>query len=164
MQSTHIIESLINAPAGSELDDALKQRAEILRLSQASHDAVIAPKEPGGISYQERAALAKRMALLNGHEALADHYQSCLDSSGGNGSMQTLSDPTAQLDADQRLTAIVRYTDLVTKHPREATRADIESLKEAGISEPDIVRVTELIAFVNYQLRVVAGIELLRSL
>ncbi|VVN98428.1 hypothetical protein PS706_03211 [Pseudomonas fluorescens] len=56
--------------------------------------------------------------------------------------------------------AIIRFTDLVTQKPREATKQDIDTLKAAGISEPDIVRLTEVLAFVNYQLRVVAGFKI----
>ncbi|MNV44146.1 hypothetical protein D3C71_1358950 [compost metagenome] len=55
---------------------------------------------------------------------------------------------------------IIRFTDLVTRKPREATKQDIDALKAVGISEPDIVRLTEVLAFVNYQLRVVAGFKL----
>jgi uncharacterized protein YciW len=47
--------------------------------------------------------------------------------------------------------------------PREATRQDIEALKVVGLSEADIVRLSELAAFVNYQLRVVAGLKLLKE-
>ena len=42
--------------------------------------------------------------------------------------------------------------------------ADISALKDAGISEDDIVRLSELTAFVNYQARVSRGLRLLAGL
>ena len=41
---------------------------------------------------------------------------------------------------------------------------DIAALKAAGVGEADIVRLSELAAFVNYQLRVVAGLKLLKEI
>jgi len=59
--------------------------------------------------------------------------------------------------------AMARHADLLTLSPREATRQDIAALKAAGVSEADIVRLSELTAFVNYQLRVLAGLRLLKE-
>jgi uncharacterized protein YciW len=56
--------------------------------------------------------------------------------------------------------ALARHADLLMLEPRKATRQDVETLKTAGVSEADIVRLSELAAFVNYQLRVVAGVKL----
>ena len=58
---------------------------------------------------------------------------------------------------------MARHADLLTISPREASRGDIEALKAAGVAEPDIVRLAELAAFVNYQLRVVAGLKVLKE-
>jgi uncharacterized protein YciW len=55
----------------------------------------------------------------------------------------------------------MRHVDLVTQSPKSATRGHIDALRDAGVAEADIVRLAELIAFVNYQLRVVAGLRLL---
>ncbi len=57
--------------------------------------------------------------------------------------------------------AILRHIDLVTVDPKQAAEADIAALKSAGILEPDIVRLSELIAFVGYQVRVVKGLRLM---
>ena len=64
--------------------------------------------------------------------------------------------------ADQtRIAAILAHSDLLTLRPRDATRGDIEALKAAGVEEPDIVRLAELAAFVNYQARVIRGLQAL---
>ncbi|WP_425351134.1 CMD domain-containing protein [Rhizobium anhuiense] len=163
MQPINIIERIVNAPTGSALAEAMQQRAEILRLSQASHDAVVVPKEPGDLSHGERAALAERITKLNGADELAEHYRACLENAGADETLLAIADPARDVDAGVRMNAIVRFTDLVTVRPREATRSDLEALKTVGMSDADIVRLTELLAFVNYQLRVVAGFKLAGS-
>lgn len=160
MDPTNIIERLVAAPPGSDLEEAMQARAEILRLSQASHDAVVTPADPGGFSHAERAALAERMARHNSDPELAAHYRERLESAGANGTLVEIASLASNPALDNRLAAVVQFTDLVTLCPRDARRSDIDGLKLAGISEPDIVRLTELLAFVNYQVRVIAGFKL----
>lgn len=46
-------------------------------------------------------------------------------------------------------------------NPKNASSKDIEALVNAGVPEDDIVRLSELNAFVSYQIRVVAGLRLM---
>lgn len=160
MESTNIIERLVAAPPGSDLEEAMQERAEILRLSQASHDAVVTPKDPGGFSHALRAALAERIARHNQDSALAAHYRERLEAAGATDGLRSVASIGPIPADDARLAAAVDFADLVTLRPRDAQRSDIDALKAAGISEPDIVRLTELLAFVNYQVRVIAGFKL----
>lgn len=150
-----VIETIAEVGAHPSLAPIVAGRAELMRASQANCDAVLAPREPGGVSHKLRLALACRIARLNGDARLAAHYQADL---GG-----ALADPGAPPPADPREAAMLRHVDLVTRVPREATRRDIDALREAGIAEADIVRLSQVIAFVNYQLRVIAGLRLLEA-
>ncbi|MBR0752831.1 hypothetical protein JQ604_11605 [Bradyrhizobium jicamae] len=156
-----LIETFAAVPATSRLGQALQARAEIFRLSEAAHDAVIVPRDPGGLSHALRAALAARMCRLLGDAALVGHYESYLAHSNDL-DVATLAHPGGS-SGDVRHDAMARHTDLLTLAPRKATRGDITALKEAGISEADIVRLSELAAFVNYQQRVIAGVRLLKQ-
>ncbi|MCJ9720230.1 hypothetical protein MOV66_22655 [Agrobacterium sp. SHOUNA12C] len=155
----NIIETLVSAKPGSALADAMAKRAEILRLSQAAHDAVLLPRDPGGLSHGLRASLAARMARHNGNEALAAHYHTLVDRAGESDTVQ-LATPGTNV-ADLRIAEIVRHADMLTVAPREATRANIESLRAIGVTDADVVRLSELAAFVNYQVRVIAGMVLI---
>ena len=156
---TSLIETLAGVTPGSKLAEALAVRAEVMRLSEAAHDAVLLPRDPGGLSHALRAALAARMARHAGDDALAAHYDAYLAHTGDT-DVAALAQPGGSL-GDRLHDAVARHADRLTLAPREATRADIGALKAAGLSEPDIVRLAELAAFVNYQLRVVAGLRLL---
>ncbi len=124
--------------------EAVAMRANLMAASQANYDAVLTPADPGGLSYRDRQAIAGRICRLNNESRLAAHY-------GGAG-----------LDGgDPRMAAMLRHVDLVTCSPKDATRADIVALQRAGVADADIVRLSQLIAFVNYQVRVVAGLRLM---
>ena len=158
---TTLIETMAGVPEASRLGEALRSRAEILRLSEAAHDAVLIPREPGGLSHGLRAALAARMSRHVGDAALTAHYESYLAHSSDL-EVTALAEPGAA-SGDPLNDAMARHADLLTLAPRKATRQDIETLKAAGVNEADIVRLSELAAFANYQLRVVAGLKLLKE-
>lgn len=159
---TTLIETLAGVVPTSPLGQALKVRAEILRLSEAAHDAVLVPRDHGGLSHGLRAALAARMCRHAGDAALTEHYDSYLAHSADL-DVTVLAHPDG-VSGDQRADAMARHADLLTLAPRKAARQDIETLKAAGVAEADIVRLSELAAFVNYQVRVVAGLKLLKDL
>lgn len=163
MSASNLIETL--SGASPALAGILAEREEIMRLSQASHDAVLLPRAPGGIGHAERAALAARMARWNRDEALEAHYRALLKKAGESQALLAVATGVAAAEAsqDRRLRAIIRHVDILTLAPRGATKADIGALVEAGVAEPDIVRLAELAAFVNYQVRVIAGLRLLEA-
>ncbi len=140
---TGLIESMVPSPRAAA---AMAQRAQLMAASEANARAVLSPQDPGGLSQAARLAFAARIAALNGDEALAAHYRA------------TAGEPCAQ---DARFIAMQRHVDLVTTAPREATRDDIAALQQAGVADADIVRLSQLIAFVNYQVRLIAGLRLI---
>ena len=155
---------IIRAAGISENDptlEVLSQRSDLLELSEHAHNACLTPRDPGGITLEERAALASRMCVLNGESVLFEHYASMLPSGHA---LLSISEGGSNIGGNDRLHALIRHVDLVTNHPKDALSEDIENLKEVGVAEPDIVRLSELIAFVNYQIRVVQGIRLIGRL
>lgn len=149
----------------SHLATLLQGRADIFALTQITQDAALNPQTAGGISPTERVALACRIAQLNNVSELAAQYQQTYPQivSVDAALFQRLADPaqTSTDFDDVRLAALIRHVDLVTQTPKDASRADIQALRDAGLTEADIVRLSEIIAFVNYQLRLVAGLQLL---
>ena len=157
--------SIIIRAAGISEDDptleVLSQRSDLLELSEHAHNACLTPRDPGGITLEERATLASRMCVLNGESVLSEHYASMLPSGHA---LLSISQGGGNIGDNDRLHALIRHVDLVTNQPKDAVSEDIENLKEVGVAGPDIVRLSELIAFVNYQIRVVQGIRLIGRL
>ena len=101
------------------------------------------------------------MAGWNGDPALVAHYQELLARAGETPALAAVAAGETSTTADPRFTAIVHHADLLTRRTRDARKEDIAALVAAGVPEPDIVRLAELAAFVNYQARVIAGLRLL---
>jgi len=142
--------------AASPLAGAVSLRSDILELTENSHEASLRPNQPGGLSHAERAGLACRIAKLNDDAVLARHYETLF----GVGS-QALADTGFDGGGDARMKAIIRHTDLVTMNPKDAKADDVSALRSAGLDDADIVRLSELIAFIAYQITVVAGLRLM---
>ena len=158
-----VMTRIVGIEPGSRLAEAVAARADVIQLTQSTHDAALNPADPGGLSHVERAALACRIARLNGERDFQDHFESLMERAGSLGATAQIAD----LDfhgGNERLKAIVRHVDLVAKNPKAATGNDIALLQAAGISDADIVRLSELVAFVSYQIRVAAGLRLMRGL
>ncbi|MGE0008425.1 MAG: CMD domain-containing protein [Parvibaculaceae bacterium] len=157
-----IVLELAGIVPGSPLAAVLAGRAGIFELTQKTHDAALTPAEPGGLSHALRAALACRIAGLNRDEAFARHFKALLERAGAGDEDRKVAE-LSFTGGDPRRRAVIRHTDLVAGEPRAATGGDIDALRKAGIAEPDIVRLSELVAFVSYQIRVVQGLRLMRE-
>lgn len=60
-----------------------------------------------------------------------------------------------------RLAAALEHTHLLVFHPRDASSAALQSLLEAGWSSSAIVTLSQLVAFLSFQIRTVAGLRTL---
>jgi uncharacterized protein YciW len=118
-------------------------RPDFVRYTQGSYDAMVVPAEPEGLTASERALAAHRAAELSNHPALAAHYATL---------------PTAPGPRDA---AILRHVALLATSPGSATKADIDALRDAGLSPKEIVTLSQIVAFVAFQVRVAAGLALL---
>jgi CMD domain protein len=61
----------------------------------------------------------------------------------------------------QRLAAMFEHTHLLVFHPRDAAPAELQALLDAGWSTTDIVTMSQVAAFLSFQIRVVAGLRVL---
>jgi uncharacterized protein YciW len=153
------IRETLDVQRGSSLDSLLAQRAAIMAMTQSNAEAVLTPKNPGGLSPGFRAALAVRIARGSGEERLASLYDRLRDT--GDDELEALAHGAPSKDADRRVQAMVAHLDLVTASPWQAGREAIAALVAAGVGEDDIVRLSQLAACISYQVRVVAGLRLL---
>lgn len=164
MELDSVVSRIAGITTRSPVTSALHERQEIFDLSENSHQAVLSPRDPGGLSHALRAALASRMATMNGDAALTAHYRALLqDGSQGTPELVRISDPAhaPSAEAGEWLSAVVRHVDLLTSSPQSVTKAEIDALQTQGVEDADIVRVTQLAGFVNYQVRFIAGLRLL---
>lgn len=156
-----LVEALLGIDPASPLGALRRQRPDILHHSQGAYRELVIPADPGGVSLAERAALARRVALIERHAALAAHYRDLLAARGTL--EEQLAAETFPAPDGGRLATLLRYADLVAQHPGRADQAGIDRLSALGLTPQDIVAVTQLVAFVPYQTRLLAGLRLLQE-
>ena len=119
-------------------------------MTQAAEDAVLRPVETGASRIAVRAALAARVAALHGEEAMAEHYRAGRRIRGpARSATRTTMEPAP---ASGNALSSTR-----SRQGRGVAAADIAALQAAEIADADIVRLAELVAFMAYQLRLIAG-------
>jgi CMD domain protein len=62
-----------------------------------------------------------------------------------------------------RLAAAFAHTHMLVFHPRDASPAHLQALLDAGWTTTDIVTLSQLVAFLSFQIRVVAGLRVLAA-
>lgn len=155
----------IDRAVGLLPEDALartrRQRPEFVTGAEACLQSVLAPQDDQGLTVDVRLALAHRIAALNNDGALQQNYQRQLAQYPLLAPLQALA--KGSHDLAEPLATLARHADVVTQYPALATEQHIRLLEQAGFNNGQIVAISELIAFVNFQTRVAAGLRLLRS-
>jgi uncharacterized protein YciW len=113
-------------------------------LSQLSYESLFQPDDSSRLSAHERLSVALRVAELNEVPGLALHYREKLASAA----------PAEGVSG--RLFEILRHTDLVTLYPVRTVSAALAKLSRYGLTESEIVTLSQIIAFVAYQARIIA--------
>lgn len=145
---------LAGVAPGTPIAAAVAGRANIFGMTQAAEDAVLRPREPGAWPHPLRAALAARIAALNGEPTMAEYF------AAEAGEHAALADP-AQRGTGPVLPVVLAFMDRVAADTRNVTAQDVAGLQAAGVADADIVRLAELNAFLAYQIRVIAGLRLM---
>jgi alkylhydroperoxidase domain protein len=147
-----VIDRILGIDAGSPLAAVRARRPEATAHTQGSYDALFVNDSATSVTPAERFAIAKHVAELHAAPRLIDHYAEQLRAAGGDRS-----------DPSERLRAMLAHADLLVIRPAAATPANLEALQHAGLTAPEIVTVSQVIAFTSFQVRVLAGLALLRG-
>ena len=161
--STTATADVMDQLAGLAPDSALallrRQRPDVVRHLQGSDEAIFDPRDDGGVTPTERAAAALRASVLLRDAALQKHYRARLDALDAG---QRLA-PSALGGSDRRWQAILAHVERVTGDPDSARREHIDGLLAVGLSPRAVLALSQLIAYVNFQSRVLAGLSMLRG-
>ena len=146
-----VIDRAAGLAPGDALHTARRFRAKVVEATQASHDALL--EQPvDGLSTADRLRVAAHACAIAGAASLAQHYEARL-----------AADPGRDASPAPALPAMLRFAAALTTDPRLGDRAALEPLRRAGLGDPAIVALAQLVAFVSYQLRVVAGLGAMRA-
>lgn len=137
-------------------------RPEVVRHTQGSYDSLLAPQTATGLTLVERAQVALRVAALTKSPALVAHYRQRLAELGvATETIAAIEESHSTAALDQRTVAILRHVDRLTRAPGEATPSNLHALQASGLSGQEIVTLSQLIAFLSFQVRVLPVVSLL---
>ncbi|WP_250905143.1 CMD domain protein [Nonomuraea sp. NEAU-A123] len=186
-----VIDHLAGIEPDSPLDHLRDQRPDAREHAQRGFDALLTPDVPGEVSLVERDAVAAFVTGLHRDPRTARFYADRLSelapdlldvvrreiaagSTTGpygaypaDGPLAVESDDGLRYRAQDpaalggRLTAAFEHAHLLVFRPREADPKDLRALADAGWSDTAIVTLSQLVAFLSFQIRVVAGLRLL---
>ncbi len=164
--ATDLLDALVPLPAGSTVHAVRRQRDKVVAATQGSYHSIFDPSLAGP-SLAERLLAAHSIARLTGSAALRAHYRERLLALPPLTPTQQAAldgQPPERLAGDDRLQAILRFTRILTERPVDGDRAALLKLPAAGLATPEVIALAQLIAFVAYQLRVLAGLQALAAL
>ena len=147
-----VMDTLAGLADDSSLAALRRQRPDVVKHLQGSDDAIFAPAHHGGLTRPEREAAALRVASLLRDAVLEEHYHRRLASLG---EMHPLNGVRGE--------CILAHVDRVTMDPADASKAGIDALLAVGLSPHAAVSLSQLIAYVNFQSRVLAGLRMLKG-
>ncbi|ORM55231.1 oxidoreductase [Pantoea conspicua] len=106
------------------------------------------------LTLYDRLSTALTVAQVAGVQRLCNHYSARLNPLPG---------PDSSRESNNRLTQITQYARQLAMQPELITASAISALDAVGLTEPDIVTLNQLIGFVSYQARVVAGLQAMQA-
>ena len=146
-----VIDHAAGLAPGDPLHAARRFRAKVVEASQASHDALLL-QPVDGLSTADRLRVAEHVCTLARATSLAQHYAERLADA-----------PDRDEASSPALNAMRQFAAALTTDPRLGDRTALDALRRAGLDDRAIVALAQLVAFLSYQLRVVAGLQALRA-
>ena len=113
-----------------------------------------------GASAELRRALDAAIAAAEGQGPYGSYPAGPLSSENTTGPRHRIA-PETRRELGPRLAAAFDHMHLLVFHPRDAAPAALQSLLDAGWSTTGLVTLSQIAAFLSFQIRVVAGLRVL---
>lgn len=114
---------------------------------------------PGPLSREEREMIAVIVSAANRCAYGAVHHSEALDIvENDSGALYKLIKEYSQKAETPRNKALLAYAAKITLDPKDITSDDISDLREAGLSDAEILRATLVAAYFNFSNRISLGL------
>jgi uncharacterized protein YciW len=154
-----VVDRLAGLQPGASTYALRHQREKVVAATQGSYDTLFDPTL-AGIGLDERLLVALYACRLSAAHDLAAHYRQRLETLQVDaGQLEIAAEGAPEQLPDGRLRAMLTYARALTQRPVEGDKQALHSLPAADISTPAVVALSQLIAFISYQVRLVAGLK-----
>lgn len=164
VETRDTIDAILAVEPGSAIAALRAAKPELAQQDQAYYLAIFepTPESAAEFSLRDRALVALRVASHTRSAAVADWYDALAASQGASDNeLAQVRDLTNAWSTSTTLGAAIRHADLLTTAPSAATAQDLRNLEAAGFSPAGILSLSQTIAFVSYQLRLIAALRAL---
>lgn len=155
-----VIDRAAGLVPGGAVQGVRQGRQKVARATQQSYELFFDPSGTG-ISCRERLLIAFYACQLSRADGLAQHYRDQVPDDAALCGRLEADVPDASVSP--RLAAMLVFTQTLICRPAEGDREAIRALRHAGLEDPDIVTLAQLIAFLSYQIRMVVGLRALQA-
>lgn len=158
-----LVDQLVGLTPGSQTFDVRHKRDKVAAATQGSYDALFDPALPG-LSLADRLLVALYATRITPSPLLAAHYRARAVEAGAAAADIAVAESGKPADAaNPQLAAVLEFTRKLIEKPVEGDEAALKTLPAAGISTPAVVTLSQLIAFLSYQTRLVAGLVAMKA-
>jgi uncharacterized protein YciW len=160
--TSDVIDTILGVVAGDPIARLRGEKPERATQLQAYYDAIFTPdaESTSALAPATRCLVAVRVASHTRSRAVADWYAAEAARHGAAADQIAIARESGRpWTGDPALAAAIRHAELLTTTPSRARQADLQALEEAGLTPAGIVSLSQVIAFVSYQLRLIAGLR-----
>lgn len=159
-----VIDRIIGGDPEGRIAALRNRKPELIEELQDYYRSIFEPSSESAAAFSlgDRALVAVRVASHTGSGAVADWYAGVAADAGVPPDLIARArDVGSAWDDGMTLGAAIGRADLVTLRPADTEASDIRLLKDAGLTPAGILSLSQTIAFVAYQLRLIAGLRAL---
>lgn len=165
ISSTPVLFQLLGIDSASPLAGLIERRPTISQEIEDYYQSLFNPEPSSAeaLPLTTRLLVAIRVATFTGSAGSVEYYTGLARANGVPEERIVEAADQAAVPSDPQVAAVLHHANLLTTEPRDATQADIAALKSAGLTPAGIVALSQTIAFITYQVRLVAGLRALGS-
>ncbi len=114
---------------------------------------------PGGLRREQRELIATVVSVLNDCAYCTRHHAEALNFYWKDEErLQKLLEDYRQVELSPKDRAIVEYAAQLTRSPSSVTEQDVQTLREAGFSDEEILQANLIVSYFNFVNRVALGL------
>lgn len=163
---TDTIDRLAGLEQGSPTFTTRHEREKVALATQACEDLLLGNQLDSALTQAERLVLAAEQARVSGVTVLEAEYRARAEALGDaiTPELHSILDQPGAQTGNARLDAMLHFVRTLALNPAQSDQAALLAIPAAGLSLNDTVLLAQLIGFVAYQARLLAGVKAMGEL
>ena len=163
---TDTIDRLAGLRADTPLFATRHERSKVALATQACEDLLLGDSLAGDLSQAERLVFAAEQARVSGIPALEAEYRARAIALGDavSPALRRILETAGSTTGNARLDAMLHFVRTLALNPAHSDQATLLAIPAAGLSVDGTVLLAQLIGFVAYQARLLAGVQAMVAL